>query len=69
MRNMRGRESLFQLDTHGFEVKNWPTQVPCETYQDHEAIVNTYYPECEAYLKSLGIGKVFIFDHVVGYST
>ncbi|KAF8242035.1 hypothetical protein K440DRAFT_607917 [Wilcoxina mikolae CBS 423.85] len=65
MNNMRGIEKTFSLDVHGFQVEEWPTNVALDVFSDNAAIEKTYYHECEEYLKTLGVKKVFIFDHVV----
>jgi hypothetical protein len=67
MKNIRECDENFSLDVHGFRVENWPTEMSPSVFSDNSAIEKLYYRECEEFLKSLDIKRVFIFDHVVSF--
>ncbi|HKU95016.1 MAG TPA: CmcJ/NvfI family oxidoreductase [Vineibacter sp.] len=64
----RGREQEFNLDRNGFALVKAPTQV--RDFYTPEEVKSTYYPEVERLLRdTLGVTRVFIFDHTVRNAT
>lgn len=64
VKDIRGFESLFRLDTHGFQlVHHHPTFT---AWQDGKKVVEEYYPYIVQLLKKhLGNVRVHIYDHTV----
>jgi hypothetical protein len=60
--DVRGHESEFCLDTHGFLWKRHRTTVT--DWKSRDAIVNYYLPEMERFIKDhiIDADRVFIFD-------
>src|SRR5580704_8848425 len=64
----RGREAEFTLDRNGFQLVKAPTVV--RDFYDPDEIKQFYYPEVEQLLKdTLGVNRVFVFDHNVRNAT
>lgn len=64
VRHVRGHDSEFSLDLHGFQFPRQPSGFT--DFSDEERIKAEYYPEVETLLESLtGAHRVFIFDHQV----
>ncbi|KAI5270566.1 hypothetical protein E4T47_06041 [Aureobasidium subglaciale] len=64
--DIRGQESSFQLNTHGFTTaSNIPSS--CDDFTSDDKIKSIYYPEVEALIldKVPGAKRVFLFDHTV----
>ncbi|KAI1408298.1 hypothetical protein F5Y13DRAFT_204988 [Hypoxylon sp. FL1857] len=62
--DVRGRESEFTLDGHGFQYV--PHVAQEKDFADDEHIKAVYYPETEQLLKDVtGASKIFIFDHTI----
>jgi hypothetical protein len=63
--NVRGKESLYTLDTAGFQFfSGYPTKLSYEGFEDEEEIKKVYYPESEELIKKLtGATRVVFFDH------
>ncbi|KAI0647770.1 hypothetical protein C8Q79DRAFT_924869 [Trametes meyenii] len=64
VRDARGRESEFTLDSSGFQfLKSSSAE---RAFDDEERIKAQYYPEVEELLKkTTGAKRVFIFDHTI----
>jgi hypothetical protein len=62
--DIRGRETAFTLDQHGFAaIQHKSREVD---FADDESIRAVYYPESEALLRdSLNAQRVLIFDHTI----
>lgn len=62
--DIRGRETAFTLDNHGFAAVRHRSR---ETdFTSEESIRSIYYPESAALLQELlGAERVFIFDHTI----
>ena len=64
--DLRGTESQFSLDTHGFEVVPQTTPYVYDDFEDTSVISRTYVKYMEAWIKErLKADKVLIFDHQV----
>lgn len=66
--DIRGHEGDFTLDNSAVQIlSSIPTSTTYETYNDDEAIKQTYYPEVESLLLSHlpGAHKIVIFDHTI----
>ncbi len=64
----RGREAEFTLDRNGFALVRSPTQV--RDFYSPEEVKAVYYPEVERLLHdTLGVSRVFVFDHTVRNAT
>lgn len=50
-------------ETNGFELQNQPLADPDLDFLDHEAVVRSYYSECERIVGTATSAKVFAFDH------
>lgn len=50
--DIRGRESDFELDIHGFAVRYWPTRLSNEDLDDSNVVRDLYLPEVYDLLKS-----------------
>jgi hypothetical protein len=60
----RGHESEFTLDRNGFALVRAPSRVA--DFYSAEEVERVYYPEVERLLRdTLGVERVFIFDHTV----
>lgn len=64
--DMRGEESRFALDTHGFTIRKDPMVLTART---KEAIVSQYLPQVEALLhrEVEDVNEVFLFDWRVSH--
>lgn len=58
----RGRETEFNLDTHGFAWRKHETKV--KDFKSREEVVNNYFPEMVALIRSEveDVDRVYIFD-------
>lgn len=67
MADMRGRESQFVLDTHGFEIQHLPTALQSQDFDNGEIVRSTYYPEIESLIRTKfpSAYKIHIFSHLV----
>jgi len=66
IRDARGKEDQFTLDTTGFEFHIEPTQMSAEDFDDERIIREKYYPEQIELIKArTGASKVLIFDHTI----
>ena len=64
--DIRGKESQFSLDTHGFEAVSQPIPYAYGDFEDTSVISRTYVKYMEAWIKEhLKAEKVLIFDHQV----
>lgn len=64
--DIRGHESLFNLDKTGFQLGNLNSNLSYEDFADPVAITTRYYPEVKAFLQqSLRASEVLIFDYQV----
>ncbi|KAI1809131.1 hypothetical protein GGS20DRAFT_580956 [Poronia punctata] len=62
--NIAGREALYSLDKHGFQVHRHVARE--RDFDDDEHVKAVYYPETEQLLKDVtGASKVVIFDHTI----
>jgi len=50
-------------DRNGFELRYAPLVAPSIDFTDHNEVVNTYYPECEALVAQMTSARAFAFDH------
>ena len=56
--------SEFTLDTHGFAVRQEPTEFTA--WYDRDAVLGDYYPECEEAVRAVtGASRAVAFDHNV----
>ncbi len=62
--DIRPNIKSFQLDAQGFEVRECPTAVSYESFQNEELIKSQYLPEIEEELKFIedGYDRIFFFD-------
>ena len=70
LQDIRGRESSFVLDTHGFQPV--ATAAPEADFSSDARIRATYYPQVDALLRTTLSGKparIFLFDHTVRRAT
>ena len=52
------------LDTYGFTLRHWPTDV--DYFSDNDKVTETYYEEMEQLVKDAsGADSVYIFDHTI----
>ena len=64
--DIRGTESQFSLDTHGFEVIPQPIPYVYDDFEDTSVISRTYVKYMEVWMKErLRADEVLIFDHQV----
>lgn len=62
--DIRGRESEFNLDRHGFKLILHDTTF--NAFLDGRRTVKEYYPEIQDIVrKELGAEKVYVYDHTV----
>ncbi|KAL5346849.1 hypothetical protein ACLOAV_007992 [Pseudogymnoascus australis] len=67
--NVRGIESLFQLDKNGFEFSRLPPLPQDLDFDDHVAFEAGYLQDMADFLKKkLNAEVVFVFDYTVCYS-
>ncbi|CAH0055132.1 unnamed protein product [Clonostachys solani] len=68
MADMRGRESQFLLDIHGFEIQHLPTALQNQDFDNGEIVRSTYYPEIESLMRTKfpSAYKIHIFSHLGG---
>ncbi|TIA46577.1 hypothetical protein D6C79_05122 [Aureobasidium pullulans] len=66
LNDMRGNESTFQLNTHGFTTASG-VHSNCLDFTSDDDVKNIYYPEVEALIldKVPGAKRVFLFDHTI----
>ena len=56
-----------ELDTYGFTLKKWPTEVT--NFQNNEEVTDIYFKEMEHLIKNIsGADSVYIFDHTIRMS-
>jgi hypothetical protein len=66
VRDIRGRESAFNLDIHGFEIAHFKTSLHPLDFEDNSVIYTRYFPESEEWLKrKLGAARVTAFEHQI----
>jgi hypothetical protein len=59
--DIRGKESLYTLDTSGFQYGHHASRV--KSFNDNEEIKTVYYPECiEIIQAATGAKRIVIFD-------
>ncbi|KAF4119670.1 hypothetical protein GMORB2_4579 [Geosmithia morbida] len=64
--DIRGHESHFRLDTHGFQLAPLMTSLPYDDFSATDAIVSRYYGEVREFLmRELGASQVLPFDFQV----
>jgi hypothetical protein len=66
--DVRGREDAYTLDNDAFAaLKNIPSAMSYEDWNDDSKIRNTYYPEVEKLLleRVPGAQRIFLFDHTI----
>lgn len=62
--DIRGHESDFVLDTHGFELDHHETSLTNEEFEIDHIVREKYYPEIVAFIsKKLGASRVVPFEH------
>lgn len=71
IQDVRGRESLFTLDSHGFQYTKHHSNVSESEFRDGTAVEDRYLPECELVLKQQldGVDEILLFDWRVSDST
>jgi hypothetical protein len=68
--NVRGMESLFQLDKNGFEFSGLPPLPQDLDFEDHATFEGGYLKDMADFLKKkLNADAVFVFDYTVCYDT
>jgi hypothetical protein len=62
IRNIRGHENDFHLDTHGFKTCSRP--ICFDLWEDMNAVTSQYLPEIEQVLREEveGADEIFVFD-------
>ncbi|KAL9595532.1 MAG: hypothetical protein Q9219_006389 [cf. Caloplaca sp. 3 TL-2023] len=67
MKDLRGEESRFQLDTHAFvALQDVSSKADYQTFDSDADVEKIYYPEVEALLKEkTGAKRVLLFDHTI----
>lgn len=67
--DVRGRETEFSLDNHGFIFREHP--VNSDIFKDSESMEKCYLPAVEALLRQHvdGVDRVEFFDYRVSFST
>ncbi|KAK3357867.1 methyltransferase CmcJ [Lasiosphaeria hispida] len=62
--DIRGREQLFSLDEHGFEIGVHPTELGPTLFGDREIVESKYFEEVKEILRGVegGYDEVFFFD-------
>jgi hypothetical protein len=64
--DIRGYESLFSVDKHGFAIGDLKTNLQYENFDDPTKITTTYYEEvCDFLKQNLGASDVLPFDYQV----
>lgn len=62
--DLRGQETIANLDTTGFQAVEAPTLLSSKSFLNDEQISTFYYPEVEHILLNItGADKIIIFDH------
>lgn len=62
--NGRLNQAAYELETHGFEIMDYPTEV--QDFFDDEEVRRLYYPEMERLVKQeTGASRVVVFDHTI----
>ncbi|GAW20624.1 hypothetical protein ANO14919_101320 [Xylariales sp. No.14919] len=68
IRDIRGNEDKFDIDTHGFQLVHHTTSTSNVDFENDSLIRSKYYPEMEQLvMRSLGASKVFVFEHTVSH--
>lgn len=69
--DVRGRESLFTLDSHGFQYIRHHSNVSEFEFYEGTGVEDKYLPECEEVLKQQldGVDEILLFDWRVSDST
>lgn len=64
VRNVRGNENAFGLDSHGFMYVKSDSKLPSTQFYDRRSIEETYLPECEALIMKHvpNVDRLCIFD-------
>lgn len=64
IRNGRFDPSAYKLESHGFEILEYPTAV--RDFFDDAEVTRVYYPEMERLvMRETGASKVLVFDHTI----
>ncbi|KAI1144779.1 hypothetical protein F4825DRAFT_445537 [Nemania diffusa] len=64
IRDIRGHEDKFGIDTHGFQLIRHATSMSNVDFENDASIRSKYYPEMEQLvIRLLGASKVFVFEH------
>jgi hypothetical protein len=62
--NIRGKESLYTLDTAGFQFHRRPTKLAPSDFLDESKVKSDYYAESIELIKEVtGASRVVLFDH------
>jgi len=62
--NGRLNPDAYGLETHGFEIMDYPTEV--KDFFDEEEVRRVYYPEMERLVRQeTGASRVLVFDHTI----
>ncbi|KAF4957904.1 hypothetical protein FGADI_2733 [Fusarium gaditjirri] len=66
--DIRGRESDFVLDTHGFELDHHEPSLTNEEFESDNIVRERYYPEIVDFIsKKLGASRVVPFEHTASF--
>jgi len=66
VKDVRGKEKNYTLDSHGFQFVKRPSAETEAGFVDDEHIKAVYYPEVEQLIKdTTGATRVYIFDHTI----
>ncbi|KAI1128108.1 hypothetical protein F5Y10DRAFT_180440 [Nemania abortiva] len=66
VQDIRGKESQFNLDSHGFEIVKFGPETTSGNFDSDDWIQSKYYDIVEAVIKArLGEVRVKVFDHTV----
>lgn len=62
--DIRDKIHEYDLDTHGFQVGEYPTKLDLPSFQDRHIVESQYFPEVEQILRNIegGYDRIFIFD-------
>jgi hypothetical protein len=62
--NIRGKESLYTLDSAGFQYLTRPTKLAASDFDDEKKVKGDYYTESVELIKEVtGASRVVLFDH------
>jgi hypothetical protein len=60
--DMRGQESKFDLDKHGFAVRDWPTKLSQREFDEPDLIEHVYLPEIYDLVKTTVEGADLVIN-------